>query len=124
MIQAVERSLQDTASRYKRTMATIMDLKTREEQGKVQASRMQDTLKKEQERYEMLKTDANEKLVNANSRMQEVKKAGEAKILKLRALLKKEEMRVKSLEVEVEKKGKANEDLTQLCDDLISKVSS
>ena len=105
-------------------MATIMELKGREEQGKVQASRMQDTLKKEQERYEMLKTDANEKLVNANSRMQEVKKAGEAKILKLRALLKKEEMRVKSLEVEVEKKGKANEDLTQLCDDLISKVSS
>ena len=124
LTQAVERSLQDTASRYKRTMATIMELKAKEEQGKVQASRMQDTLKKEQERYEMLKTDANEKLVNANSRMQEVKKAGEAKILKLRALLKKEEMRVKSLEVEVEKKGKANEDLTQLCDDLISKVSS
>ena len=34
------------------------------------------TLKKEQERYEVLKTDA-------NSRLDEVKKAGEAKILKL-----------------------------------------
>ena len=120
----MERSLQDTTSRYTRTMAAIMDLKAREEQGKIQASKMQETLKKEQERYEILKTDANQKLVNANSRMEEVKKAGEAKIIKLRALLKKEEIRVKSLEVEAGKKVKANEDLTQFCDELISKVSS
>ena len=101
-----------------------MELQAREEQGKVQAAKLQAKLKKDQERYEVLKTDANEMMVKANSRLEEVKKAGEGKILKLRALLKKEEMRVKSLEVEVEKKEKGNQELTQLCDDLISKLGS
>ena len=124
LIQDVERALQDTASRYTRTRAVIMDLQASEEQQKVEAAKLQDKLKKDQERYEVLKTDANENLVKANTRMIEVKKAGENKILKLRALLKKEEMRVKSLELENEKKAKANEELTQLCDELCSKVSS
>ena len=120
----MQRSLQDTASRYSRTRDSIVELQAREEQGKAQAAKLQDNLKKEQERYEVLKTDANEKLVSANSRLEEVKRAGEAKILKLRALLKKEDMRVKSLEIEVEKKEKGNQELTQMCDDLISKLGS
>ena len=101
-----------------------MELQSREEQGKVQAAKLQAQLRKDQERYSVLKTDANERLLDANERLEEVKRAGEAKILKLRTLLKKEEMRVKSLEVEVEKKEKGNEELTQLCDDLISKLGS
>ena len=101
-----------------------MELQAKEEQGKVQAAKLQAQLKIEQERYEVLKTDANEKLVSANSRLEEVKKTGEAKILKLGALLKKEDMRVKSLEIEVEKKEKENQELTQVCDDLISKLGS
>ena len=120
----MQRSLQDTASRYSRTRDSIVELQVREEQGKAQAAKLQDNLKKEQERYEVLKTDANEKLVSANSRLEEVKKAGEAKILKLRTLLKKEEMRVISLESEAGKREKENRELTQICDDLISKVSS
>ena len=101
-----------------------MELQAKEEQGKVQAAKLQAQLKIEQERYEVLKNDANEKLVSANSRLEEVKKTGEAKILKLGALLKKEDMRVKSLEIEVEKKEKENQELTQVCDDLISKLGS
>ena len=101
-----------------------MELQAKEEQGKVQAAKLQAQLKIEQERYEVLKNDANEKLVSANSRLEEVKKIGEAKILKLGALLKKEDMRVKSLEIEVEKKEKENQELTQVCDDLISKLGS
>ena len=33
-------------------------------------------------------------------------------------------MRVKSLEIEVEKKEKENQELTQVCDDLILKLGS
>ena len=120
----MERSLKDTASRYSRTRTSIVELQAKEEQGKVQAAKLQAQLQKDQERYQVLITDANKKLVDANSRLDEVRRAGEAKILKLRALLKKEEMRVKSLEVEVEKKDQGNHELTLLCDDLLSKLGS
>ena len=120
----MERSLKDITSRYSRTRESIPLLQAREEEGKAEAAKLQEILRKDQERYEVLKSDANEKLVTANTRLEEVKKAGETKILKLRALLKKEEMRVRSLEVEVDKKEKEGQELTQMCDELISKVSS
>ena len=69
-----------------------------EEQYKLQFTKMQDKLREDLGRYEVLKSDANEKLFTANGRLEEVKKTGEAQILKLRAMLKKEEMRIKSLE--------------------------
>ena len=75
-------------------------------------------------RQDMIKGfyDANEKLAIANGKMDVAKKSGEAQIMKLRAMLKKEEMRVKSLEGDVEKKTRENEELTQICDQLISRV--
>ena len=95
-----------------------------EEQYKLQVTKMQDKLRKDLGRYEVLKSDANEKLFTANGRPEVVKKTGEAQIMKLRAMLKKEEMRIKSLEKDVEKKQIENDELTQICDQLISKVGS
>ena len=122
--QNVRRALQDISSRYCRTRASVIDMQAAEEQYKLQVTKMQDKLRKDLGRYEVLKSDANEKLFTANGRLEEVKKTGEAQIMKLRAMLKKEEMRIKSLEKDVEKKQIENDELTQICDQLISKVGS
>ena len=81
----------------------------------------QGQLKKEQERYEILKADANDKLSKANAQLAETQSSKEAEILKLRSMLKKAEVEVSSLERKADKIGRENEELTKICDELISK---
>ena len=80
--------------------------------------------KKGEERYDLLKTHAETKLEQANSRLGEVKHSRAAEIAKLTALLRKSEMGVASLEREVEQKNRENQELTTICDELISKVGN
>lgn len=123
-LQDVKRALQDISSRYTRTRASIMEMQEAEDKYKVEVCNLQEKLKKDLGRYDVLKNDANEKLAIANGKLEESKKSGEAQIMKLRMRLKKEEMRVKSLENDVEKKTRENEELTEICDQLISRVGS
>ena len=99
-------------------------MQTAEEQYKVEVSKMQEALRRDHTRYDVLKNDANEKLVSANGKLEELKRSGEVKLIKLRAMVKKEESRVKALESDVEKKKKENEELTKICDQLIYQVGS
>ena len=85
---------------------------------------MQEALRRDHARYDVLKNDANQKLISANSKLEELKRSGELKLIKLRAMVKKEESRVKALESDVEKKMKENEELTKICDQLINQVGS
>ena len=101
-----------------------MEMQEAEDKYKVEVCNLQEKLKKDLGRYDVLKNDANEKLAIANGKLEESKKSGEAQIMKLRMRLKKEEMRVKSLENDVEKKSRENEELTEICDQLISRVGS
>ena len=78
--------------------------------------------KKGEERYELLKTHAETKLEEANTRLGEVKQSKAAEIAKLKALLRKAEMGVSSLEKQAEQKSRENEELTAICDQLIAKV--
>merc|ERR1712227_588263 len=74
-LQAVERALKDTLKRYERTKEHIGQMKNHENQQKEVVKSMQSKLRNEQERYEVLKTDANEKLANANERLNEIQKS-------------------------------------------------
>ena len=85
---------------------------------------MQEALRRDHARYDVLKNDANQKLFSANSKLEELKRSGELNFIKLRAMVKKEESRVKALESDVEKKMKENEELTKICDQLINQVGS
>ena len=96
-------------------------MKDHENRQKEMVVTVQEKLKKEQERYEVLKADANEKLSKANVKLAEIQGSREAEILKLRSLLKKAELEVTSLDTKVEKLGRENEELTKICDELISK---
>lgn len=60
----------------------------------------------------------------ANQELDVRTKSQEAESAKLRALLKKAELRVSSLEITLEQKTKENQELMKICDELINKVGS
>jgi len=120
-LQAVDRALRDTSRRYERTKNQIGLMKDHENRQKEMVTAVQGQLKKEQERYEILKADANDKLSNANAQLAEIQSSKEAEILKLRSMLKKAEVEVSSLDKKADKLGRENEELTKICDELISK---
>ena len=141
--QAVDRALKDTVRRYERNKEQIVRMKENENHQKEMVSTVQvrlvmspiiiklpeclinifgqDRLKREQDRYDLLKTDANEKLSNANVKLSSIRSSKEAEILKLKALLKKSELKVTALGDKVDKISKENIELTKMCDELIDK---
>ena len=60
----------------------------------------------------------------AQQEMESVKRALEAETARVRAVLKKTEMRLSSVEMALDQKTKENEELTKLCDELINKLGS
>ena len=79
---------------------------------------------KGEERYEVLKTDAESKLKDANDKMVEVRKSKEEEIARLTALLRKADMKVTSLQRTADEKEREKKELTKFCDDLIAKVGN
>ncbi|KAK2091881.1 Transforming acidic coiled-coil-containing protein 3 [Saguinus oedipus] len=75
------------------------------------------------QRYQALKAHAEEKLQLANEEIAQVRSKAQAEVLALQASLRKEQMRVQSLERTVEEKTKEKEELTRICDHLISKMA-
>lgn len=61
-------------------------------------------------------------LSRANEEIAQVRSKAQAEALAFQASLRKEQMRVHSLEKAVEQKTKENNELTRICDDLISKM--
>ncbi|KAH0624413.1 hypothetical protein JD844_031823 [Phrynosoma platyrhinos] len=79
-------------------------------------------IKKEEQRYQALKAHAEEKLCQANEEIAQVRSKAKTEVVALQATLRKEQMRIQSLERSIEQKAKENDELTKICDDLISKM--
>ena len=123
-MQAVERAFKDLNKKYERTKEVINVFKSNEDVLKTTVTGLCARYKKGEERYDLLKTHAETKLGEANTRLGDVKQSRAAEIAKLTALLRKAEMGVASLERQVEQKNRENQELTTICDDLISKVGT
>jgi len=123
-LQAVERAFNDLHRKYERTKEVVAGFKTNEDVLKSTVEELSNRYKKGEERYELLKTHAETKLNEANSRIAEIQRSKSAEIAKLTALLRKAEMRVASLERSLEQKTRENQELTTICDELIGKVGS
>ena len=80
--------------------------------------------KKQEEKYDRLKSHAEDTLDRANREIEHLSKSQDAEIARLTAMLKKAEMKAVSLERTVEQKNKENEELTAICDELIAKVGT
>ncbi|NWR50910.1 TACC3 protein, partial [Regulus satrapa] len=58
----------------------------------------------------------------ANEEIAQVRSKAKSEAAALQATLRKEQMRIQSLERSLEQKTKENDELTKICDDLISKM--
>ena len=81
-------------------------------------------LMRQEEKFDRLRSHAEETLDKANREIEAVSRSHEAEVARLTAMLKKTEMKVSSLERSVEQKVKENEELTAICDELIAKVGA
>jgi len=123
-LQNVESAFADVHRKYERTKQVVEGFKKNEEQLKTYIDEYKNKLSRQDQKYQLLKEHAEEKLEEANKEIDNISKSQEAEIAKLTAMLQKTEMKAKSLEITVEQKVKENEELTAICDELIAKVGS
>lgn len=123
-LQNVEAAFADVHRKYERTKQVVEGFKNNEEQLKKYVEDYKAKLKKSDQKYELLKSHAEEKLEEANKEIDNISRAQDTEIAKLTARLRKAEMQATSLEREVERKQNENQELTNICDELINKVGT
>ncbi|XP_043940264.1 transforming acidic coiled-coil-containing protein 1 isoform X2 [Protopterus annectens] len=121
-LNSVERSLSDLFRRYENMKGVLEGFKKNEEALKKCAEDYLARVKQEEQRYQALKMHAEEKLDKANEEIAQVRTKANAEGTALRASLRKEQMKVESLEMELKQKKQEIDELTKICDELIAKV--
>ncbi|XP_057715382.1 transforming acidic coiled-coil-containing protein 3-like isoform X2 [Corythoichthys intestinalis] len=118
----IERSFSDLFRRLEKYKEVVEGYKKNEETLKACAQDYLVRIKKEENRYQTLKAHAEEKINQANEEIAEVRTKNKAEISALQIQLRREQMKVQSLEKTLDHKVKEAEELTKLCDELIGNV--
>nr|KAF6432519.1 transforming acidic coiled-coil containing protein 3 [Rousettus aegyptiacus] len=121
-LSAMGKSFSGLLKRFEKQKEVIEGYRTNEESLKKCVEDYIVRIEAEGQRYQALKAHAEEKLQQANEEIAQVRSKAQAEALAFQASLRKEQMRVHSLEKAVEQKTKENDELTRICDDLISKM--
>ncbi|XP_064328883.1 transforming acidic coiled-coil-containing protein 1 isoform X1 [Phalacrocorax carbo] len=121
-LNSVERSLSDLFRRYENLKGVLEGFKKNEEALKKCAQDYLTRVKQEEQRYQALKVHAEEKLDKANEEIAQVRMKAKAESAALHAGLRKEQMKVESLERALQQKNQEIEELTKICDELIAKL--
>ncbi|XP_008293006.1 transforming acidic coiled-coil-containing protein 1 isoform X2 [Stegastes partitus] len=123
-LNSVERSFADLFRRYENMKGVLEGFKKNEEVLKKCAQDYLMRIKQEEQRYQTLKVHAEEKLDKANEEIAQVRSKANAEGVALNASLRKEQMKVDSLERAVLQKNQEIEELTKICDELIAKLGT
>ncbi|XP_068597048.1 transforming acidic coiled-coil-containing protein 2 isoform X2 [Brachionichthys hirsutus] len=121
-LNSVEKSLADLFRRYEKMKEVLEGFRKNEEVLKKCAQEYLSRVRKEEQRYQALKIHAEEKLDKANSEIAQVRSKSRQEQTAYQASLRKEQMKVDSLERTLEQKNKEIEELTKICDELIAKM--
>ncbi|KAM9067260.1 transforming acidic coiled-coil-containing protein 1 isoform X8 [Sarcophilus harrisii] len=121
-LNSVERSLSDLFRRYENLKGVLEGFKKNEEALKKCAQDYLTRVRQEEQRYQALKLHAEEKLDKANEEIAQVRTKAKAESAALHAGLRKEQMKVESLERALQQKNQEIEELTKICDELIAKL--
>ncbi|XP_029926260.1 transforming acidic coiled-coil-containing protein 2 [Myripristis murdjan] len=121
-LNSVEKSLADLFRRYEKMKDVLEGFRKNEEVLKKCAQEYLSRVRKEEQRYQALKIHAEEKLDKANSDIAQVRAKAKQEQAAYQASLRKEQMKVDSLERTLEQKNKEIEELTKICDELIAKM--
>ncbi|XP_040583564.1 transforming acidic coiled-coil-containing protein 3 [Lepeophtheirus salmonis] len=122
-LRNVETAFADVHRKYERSKQVVEGFKQNEDALKRYIEDYKIKLKKQEQKYDLLKAHAEETLEKANLEIENITKAQNSEIARISALLRKTEMKTSSLEKIVDQKVKENEELANICDELISKVS-
>uniref|UniRef100_A0A087YEZ5 Transforming acidic coiled-coil-containing protein C-terminal domain-containing protein n=1 Tax=Poecilia formosa TaxID=48698 RepID=A0A087YEZ5_POEFO len=121
-LNSVEKSLADLFRRYEKMKDVLEGFRKNEEVLKKCAQEYLSRVRKEEQRYQALKIHAEEKLDKANAEIAQVRSKAKQEQAAHQASLRKEQMKVDSLERTLEQKNKEIEELTKICDELIAKM--
>ncbi|XP_074531854.1 uncharacterized protein tacc2 isoform X3 [Halichoeres trimaculatus] len=121
-LNSVEKSLADLFRRYEKMKDVLEGYRKNEEVLKKCAQEYLSRVRKEEQRYQALKIHAEEKLDKANSDIAQVRAKAKQEQAAYQASMRKEQMKVDSLERTLEQKNKEIEELTKICDELIAKM--
>uniref|UniRef100_A0A672H7K5 Transforming acidic coiled-coil-containing protein C-terminal domain-containing protein n=1 Tax=Salarias fasciatus TaxID=181472 RepID=A0A672H7K5_SALFA len=121
-LNSVEKSLADLFRRYEKMKDVLEGFRKNEEVLKKCAQEYLSRVRKEEQRYQALKIHAEEKLDKANAEIAQVRVKAKQEQTAYQASLRKEQMKVDSLERTLEQKNKEIEELTKICDELIAKM--
>ncbi|XP_030628201.1 transforming acidic coiled-coil-containing protein 3 [Chanos chanos] len=121
-LNAMEHSFSELFKRLNKHKEVIEGYKKNEETLKLCAQDYMARIKKEEQRYQSLKAHAEEKINQANQEIAEVRSKLKAEVSALKVQLKREQLKVQSLEKSLDQKTKEVEEVTKLCDELIANV--
>ncbi|XP_043112245.1 transforming acidic coiled-coil-containing protein 2-like isoform X10 [Puntigrus tetrazona] len=121
-LNSVEKSLADLFRRYEKMKDVLEGFRKNEDVLKKCAQEYLSRVRKEEQRYQALKIHAEEKLDKANAEIAQVRAKAKQEQAAYQASLRKEQMKVDSLERTLEQKNKEIEELTKICDELIAKM--
>ncbi|XP_069877772.1 transforming acidic coiled-coil-containing protein 3 isoform X2 [Dipodomys merriami] len=121
-LNSMEKSFSDLFKRFEKQKEVIEGYRKNEDSLKKCVEEYIARIEKEGQRYQVLKVHAEEKLKLANEEITQVRSKAQAEALAFQASLRKAQMQIQSLEKTVEQKTKENEELSKICDDLISKM--
>ncbi|XP_051021021.1 transforming acidic coiled-coil-containing protein 3 [Acomys russatus] len=121
-LNSMEKSFSDLFKRFEKQKEVIEGYRKNEESLKKCVEEYIAKIEREGQRYQALKAHAEEKLKLANEEIAQVRSKAQAEALAFQASLRKAQMQIHSLEKTVEQKTKENDELTRICDDLISKM--
>ncbi|XP_026134129.1 titin homolog isoform X3 [Carassius auratus] len=121
-LNSVEKSLADLFRRYEKMKDVLEGFRKNEDVLKKCAQEYLSRVRKEEQRYQALKIHAEEKLDKANADIAQVRGKAKQEQAVYQASLRKEQMKVDSLERTLEQKNKEIVELTKICDELIAKM--
>ncbi|XP_069671791.1 transforming acidic coiled-coil-containing protein 2-like isoform X2 [Periplaneta americana] len=120
----IEIAFSDLHKKYERSKTVIEGFKKNEEVLRASLAEYEATIRKQEQKYDVLKSHAMSQLENANQELDSVRRSQQAETAKLKAMLKKAEVKTSSLEEMLEQKVKENQELASICDELINKVGA
>ncbi|KAL5967900.1 Transforming acidic coiled-coil-containing protein 2 [Taenia solium] len=118
-ISTIEKAFGDLHRRFEKSKQIIEGFKANEEALKRAAQEYQDQLKRQEQRYQALKVHAEQQLTKIAEETERAKRANEDEVTRLRAAIKRSELRIHSLESQLEQKVRENTELTKICDELL-----
>uniref|UniRef100_UPI0037E7202D transforming acidic coiled-coil-containing protein 3 n=1 Tax=Semicossyphus pulcher TaxID=241346 RepID=UPI0037E7202D len=121
-LNTMERSFSDLFKRLEKYKDVVEGYKKNEETLKACAQDYLARVKKEEQRYQTLKAHAEEKIAHANEEIAEVRSKNKGEVSALQAQLRREQLKVQSLEKSLSQKEREVDELTKFCDELIGKV--